>query len=348
MNNFKKVTGKTFFFIIISILLISVQVIFADDMDLNHIIYFYPDTDVVKESSYLTLDSIVSSLKNNKSMNIKLDGYTNLIGETESELKLSKQRAFKVASFLIKNGVEKDRISTEGFGGNKLVVNSIDEINRRVEAVLIKPAVKTTSANVETKKMDNGDKRVTIEISDEDNNLLIANMEVKKRANDDLVLLSDEVVRNSIILDLPSNATIELLVSADNYMPKKVILENDESYVKIILDKIEIGKSYSIDNIYFDSMKSSIKRESYDILNEITNILKDNKDIKIKVVGHTQVANQKLSDSRADAVVKYFIRRNISQDRLASEGHSNKAFKEVNEKNEKIKNNKRVEFVFSE
>ena len=95
-------------------------------------------------------------------------------------------------------------------------------------------------------------------------------------------------------------------------------------------------------------MKSSIKRESYDILSKIVNILRDNEAMKIKVVGHTQVANQKLSDDRASSVVKYFMRRNISQNRMISEGHSNKAFKEAKEKNEKIKNNKRVEFVFSE
>jgi OmpA-OmpF porin, OOP family len=78
--------------------------------------------------------------------------------------------------------------------------------------------------------------------------------------------------------------------------------------------------------IYFDVNKDVVKPESYGTLNGIADILKENTDVKVKIVGHTDsdgadAANMDLSKRRGasvkDALVKDF---GIDASRLESDG----------------------------
>lgn len=345
----KRIIRRTITFFLIIVPLITTLSIFAKEDVSGEMVYFYPDTDtIIKEKSIETLKKLVLLLKNNKDFIVKLDGYTNSLGLTDAELELSKKRASKIASYLIKEGINEERISTQGFGGNNLIIDEISEINRRVKINIIRPVVQAVEAKVENKSAEEGYRKVTVEICDVDDNALVAELEVKKKVDDDLELLKNAIVKKSITLDVPNNGIVELLATSDGYMPKKVNLESNENYKKIIMEKIIMGNSYSIDNIYFYSLKSSIKRESYDIINKIINVLNDNPNMKVKVIGHTQTPCQKLSNDRALSVVEYCKRRRIPANRLIAEGHSNKALIEATKNHERIKNNMRVEFVFFE
>jgi len=77
--------------------------------------------------------------------------------------------------------------------------------------------------------------------------------------------------------------------------------------------------------ILFDSGKASIKSESNAVLKDIVDILKEYPNAKFSIEGHTDSAggsalNQKLSDSRANAVKIYLIENGIDQSRLSSLG----------------------------
>jgi outer membrane protein OmpA-like peptidoglycan-associated protein len=78
--------------------------------------------------------------------------------------------------------------------------------------------------------------------------------------------------------------------------------------------------------IYFDVNKDVVKPESYGTLNGIADILKENPDLKVKIVGHTDsdgadAANMDLSKRRGasvkDVLVKDF---GIDASRLQSDG----------------------------
>jgi len=78
--------------------------------------------------------------------------------------------------------------------------------------------------------------------------------------------------------------------------------------------------------ILFDSGKSSIKSESNKVLADIVNILKEYPTAKFTVDGHTDSAgsaklNQRLSDSRANAVKDYLVSNGIDQFRLSAAGY---------------------------
>ncbi len=77
--------------------------------------------------------------------------------------------------------------------------------------------------------------------------------------------------------------------------------------------------------ILFDTGKSSIKKESYKVINQISDIMKEYPTSKFKLVGYTDnqgnaTKNLKLSKDRAAEVRKYIIDRGNDASRLSSDG----------------------------
>jgi len=92
--------------------------------------------------------------------------------------------------------------------------------------------------------------------------------------------------------------------------------------VKVTKEKIDFK-----DKIFFETGKAIIKPESFPLLNEISAIVLDRKDILlVRIEGHTDnrgsdVDNLKLSDDRAKAVKEYLIGKGIDAARLNSIGY---------------------------
>ncbi len=103
--------------------------------------------------------------------------------------------------------------------------------------------------------------------------------------------------------------------------------------------------------IYFDVNKDVVKPESYPSIKEIATILKDNPDVKIKIVGHTDSdgdnnSNLDLSKRRAASVKNSLVKDfNIEEARIETDG---KGENEPVAKNDSAVNkalNRRVEFI---
>jgi len=95
----------------------------------------------LKENSFSYLNKVVDILLKNKSIKIHLKGHTDSDGEDENNFILSQKRAKSVAGYFIKKGIVKERITYEGFGKSRPIVeNDSDknkQINRRVELLII-------------------------------------------------------------------------------------------------------------------------------------------------------------------------------------------------------------------
>ena len=81
-----------------------------------------------------------------------------------------------------------------------------------------------------------------------------------------------------------------------------------------------------MDNLYFDSGKSTIKKGSYAELNELYTYLKLKEDARIEIGGHTddvgeEASNKVLSKDRALAVKKFLVSKGIAQSRIATVGY---------------------------
>jgi OOP family OmpA-OmpF porin len=112
--------------------------------------------------------------------------------------------------------------------------------------------------------------------------------------------------------------------------------------------KIEIKQT-----IYFDFNKATIKPVSFPLLNEVAQALADNPKIKVEIGGHTDSVgddnfNLKLSQSRADAVRLYLVKRGIDFARLTTKGYGETVPIADNRTADGRAQNRRVEFVITD
>ena len=89
--------------------------------------------------------------------------------------------------------------------------------------------------------------------------------------------------------------------------------------------------------------------ESFNELDRLYDILKENKGMKIEISGHTDDKgsdeyNKNLSNSRAKSVLNYLVNKGINADRLTSIGYGESQPVVKNDSDENRAYNRRVEF----
>jgi outer membrane protein OmpA-like peptidoglycan-associated protein len=103
--------------------------------------------------------------------------------------------------------------------------------------------------------------------------------------------------------------------------------------------------------IQFDVNSDKIKSTSYGTLKEIAQVLKDNPDVKVKIVGHTDSngtdeANLDLSKRRANSVKATLTKDfGIDASRMEPEGKGESEPLSPNTSSQGMANNRRVEFI---
>jgi outer membrane protein OmpA-like peptidoglycan-associated protein len=142
-------------------------------------------------------------------------------------------------------------------------------------------------------------------------------------------------------------------VFAGDYYYYLTIVEKGEVEQEITANAIlkelnETGKA--ILYINFDSGKSTIKKESMPIVEQIIEMMNQAKDIKLSVEGHTDSdgsneSNLKLSEARAKAVVEAITKGGIDAARLSSAGFGEEKPIADNSIDEGKAKNRRVELI---
>lgn len=146
------------------------------------------------------------------------------------------------------------------------------------------------------------------------------------------------------------------------FQSENINVAKDKTYSEltknIILGKITKGAKVVLNNIFFDSGKSTLRKESNVELDKLFKLLNDQANLKIEVGGHTDDkgddnVNLKLSQARADAVVNYLIIKGADRSRIIAQGYGeaqplapNSVGGKPNPKNMQI--NRRVEFKILE
>lgn len=96
-------------------------------------ILFEPNQTKLSPAAMQNLIGIVNILKDNPDMKVAISGFSSSEGSKEYNIKLSKDRADKVAIFLVTAGVSPDQIaSIEAYGDTMPAVSNETEIGRRL------------------------------------------------------------------------------------------------------------------------------------------------------------------------------------------------------------------------
>jgi OOP family OmpA-OmpF porin len=90
----------------------------------------------IREHSFLSLDK-VAQLLIDKKFHLKLAGYTDNVGSVSANLRLSKNRAEAIKTYLVNKGADASLIAAEGYGKSSPIASNKTakgrQINRRVE-----------------------------------------------------------------------------------------------------------------------------------------------------------------------------------------------------------------------
>jgi len=115
-----------------------------------------------------------------------------------------------------------------------------------------------------------------------------------------------------------------------------------------IVMPVEKGEVFIIKNLHFATNRTRILSSSEEALDALYQHLAKHPEIRIKIIGHTDnvgrdAANQKLSEGRANEVMKELIERGIAADRIEAEGRGESQPIDTNDTEEGRQNNRRVE-----
>lgn len=161
------------------------------------------------------------------------------------------------------------------------------------------------------------------------------------------------------VVTLPGGKNYAISVEAKGYLfhskniniPKLEVFKEIED--EICLDKIDIGSTIVLNNVFFDVNKATLRTESEVELDKLFDILTKNNKIKIEVAGHTDSdgeasQNLILSDARAHTVMDYLVNKGIQANRIIYVGYGEEKPVALNDTPENKQLNRRTEIKILE
>lgn len=195
---------------------------------------------------------------------------------------------------------------------------------------------------------------------------LEAKIEVSDKAKNEVVAnTTSDKITGEYAISLPTEKDYAMTIKSDNYQPytenfkvnksdknveinKDVPLKPLATQAPLKIEDYNIGDKFILRNIYFDTDKNELTKESISELDGLVNFLKAMPTIKIELSGHTDNIgsaehNKDLSTRRAKAAMDYLISKGIDATRLTSQGYGYEQPIATNSNDEGRKKNRRTE-----
>jgi outer membrane protein OmpA-like peptidoglycan-associated protein len=105
------------------------------------------------------------------------------------------------------------------------------------------------------------------------------------------------------------------------------VIENESDETKTVyLRKVKTGEISVMRHVFFETGKATLTEESFDELDKLILMLKQNPAMKVEIGGHTDDVgtheyNMKLSQQRAGSVRSYLLKNGVENKRVASVGY---------------------------
>jgi outer membrane protein OmpA-like peptidoglycan-associated protein len=104
-------------------------------------VFFKTGSAAILPESETELNKLFQTLRTNRNMHIEISGHTDDVGDDDSNMELSKDRAKAVYEWLVVKGIESDRLSFKGYGETKPISSNATaegkQLNRRTEFTVI-------------------------------------------------------------------------------------------------------------------------------------------------------------------------------------------------------------------
>ena len=170
----------------------------------------------------------------------------------------------------------------------------------------------------------------------------------KPEATEPAYSLATDSVSGSASKMLEEGPQYQIFIAQMGYDTINMPLVSIGDSLNIALTPIKKGEVFIVKNLHFATNKTRILSRSEEALQDLYMYLARNPKVRIKIIGHTDnvgkdAANQKLSDGRANEVMKDLIERGIAPERIEAEGRGESQPIDTNDTEEGRQNNRRVE-----
>jgi len=193
-----------------------------------------------------------------------------------------------------------------------------------------------------------------------------ASVKITALKQKDVYLSSTIEVGSELLVPIPVGNNYSIAVLKDGYLYHSENFSLDEGYAaakpfeKVITlypipkestaELIAESKPIILNNIFFETGSATLRPESNLEIDNLAAQLDENKNLKIKILGHTdnvgsEADNQKLSEDRAKSLFDALVQRSVSAKRLAYEGRGESQPIADNDTPEGRQKNRRTEFV---
>ncbi len=184
---------------------------------------------------------------------------------------------------------------------------------------------------------------------------LSANVELSPINGEPTALTYAKPGTGIFLVPLKTNMKYALTIDKDGYLfytefYNMPAIQTDQPIELFIdLEKIELGNSVVLKNIFFDTDKSDIIDESIQELVKLIDFLSENISIRIEISGHTDNVgdskhNMVLSENRAKSVCDFLTNNGIEKSRLTYKGFGDTQPIKQNNTDENRSKNRRTEF----
>lgn len=129
------------------------------------------------------------------------------------------------------------------------------------------------------------------------------------------------VVSRKVKNDLIVTAKKENYAFSSQLISKDSIVNSKPMKVNVAVDTIQVGKGYTLNNIYYKTNSADLEPQSMIVIEQFAEYLKANPNIKIEVLGHTDNvgndnANYTLSTDRAFTVREMLVEKGVDQKQI--------------------------------
>ena len=167
--------------------------------------------------------------------------------------------------------------------------------------------------------------------------LLKADYELINLSTGKVLIKNSTDETGNFLVCLPSGYNYGINVSKPGYLfySENFMFEGihtvSEPYIKrIVLNQAKVGEKMQLANVFYEVDSWQLKQESMTELNNLVNLLSENKNLAMEIGGYTDSTgslqyNMALSEKRALSVVNYLIKNGISSERLKYKGYGNQS-----------------------
>ncbi len=168
-------------------------------------------------------------------------------------------------------------------------------------------------------------------VMNDKNHAYLPDVKIKIQGSDGSSIIAHTDVTGKFEVNLKENVDYYLLAMKKTFLKGHATvstkgIKKDGTVLNTEIYLVPAVGNIKIPNIHYDFNDTTLRPESYAALEKLIELLQINPDVKIELRAHTdyrgsEKANLKLSQGRANSVVKYLVEHGISRDRLVAKGY---------------------------